>query len=182
MRRNIRLVQSLKSRIPLRAKAWAGIGAVAAGGLTAALLVVVPSAPSAQASVQANPVSAAMIRAMTTGNSTQVAPVAARAAADLPAGSAVSSAAADRSALAWLPRAGTEVLGESLAYVSTPRYGSHQLVWLVSIDPAGGLGSVYSGEADNFVVEVISAKTGQWLMTVAGKSPLLPALPAIAAR
>jgi hypothetical protein len=83
--------------------------------------------------------------------------------------------------MTWLRgRPGSRVLGESLAYASTTLFGPHRLVWLVSVDPAGGLVSTRPPFTKaNFVVELIDAASGRWLLTMAGKAPGLPRLPAI---
>jgi hypothetical protein len=187
-----RLTRNNGYRLTLRTRLGAGAGVVAVTGFgVAAMAGAFAPAASAQTAGHASaaaaarpaagvvrPLSAAMINAVGSGNSTRIAPVAADIAARQPG-----AAAAQHAALAWVARPGSRVLGESLVYASTLRFGPHQLVWLVSLDPAGGLHSV-SGppRTANFVVAVVSAKTGQWLMTAAGLSPALPALPAIPAR
>ena len=97
----------------------------------------------------------------------------------------MSSAAAGRSALAWW-RSGphSRVLGTALAYVTEPSMGKHRLMWLVSLDLAGGLtnpGGPSTGAPgpDNFIVAFVDAKTGQTKLTSAGYSNLLPPLPVI---
>ena len=98
----------------------------------------------------------------------------------------VSQSTAQQVALSMQPdrRPGSEVLGASLAYATIPHFGSQrQLVWLVSIDPAGGLYSVHPPQrAANYCVQIIEANNGKWLMTSAGLSPSLPALAAIPAQ
>ena len=97
----------------------------------------------------------------------------------------VSSGAAGRSALAWWRRGPhSRVLGTALAYVTEPYLGKHRLMWLVSLDLAGGLtnpGGPSTGAPgpDNFIVAFVDAKTGQVKPTVAGQSNLLPPLPVI---
>jgi hypothetical protein len=97
----------------------------------------------------------------------------------------VGSDAAGRSALAWWRRGhGSRVLGAALAYVIQPPQVRHRLMWLVSLDLAGGLtnpGGPSSGapEPDNFIVAFADAKTGRVEMTTAGSSPSLPPLPFI---
>ena len=97
----------------------------------------------------------------------------------------VASGAAGRSALAWWRRGhGSRVLGAALAYVIQPPQVRRQLMWLVSLDLAGGLtnpGGPASGAPgqDNFIVAFVDAKTGRVEMTTAGRSPSLPPLPFI---
>ena len=92
----------------------------------------------------------------------------------------VSSAAAQHAALQQTAP-GSTVLGVGLARVVIPYVGSApQLVWLVSVDPAGGLHSTEPPERTaNFDVAMVSATTGKWLMTSAGLAPGLSALPGI---
>lgn len=181
-----KLMRNNGHRLSLRARLGAGAGVVAVTGFgVAAMAGAFAPAASAQTAGHARsapaavrPLAAAMINAVVSDNATRIAPVAANIASRQPG-----AVAARRTALAWVAKPGTRVLGESLVYASTIRFGSHQLVWLVSLNPAGGLHSV-SGppRTANFVVAMVSAKTGQWLMTAAGLSPTLPALPAIPAR
>jgi len=97
----------------------------------------------------------------------------------------VSSAAAGRAALAWWRRGPhSRALGTALAYVTEPYLGKHRLMWLVSLDLAGGLtnpGGPSTGAPgpDNFIVAFVDAKTGQTKLTSAGQSNLLPPLPVI---
>jgi hypothetical protein len=62
--------------------------------------------------------------------------------------------------------------------------GRHRLMWLVSLDLAGGLtnpGGPSSGvpEPDNLIATFVDAKTGRAETTTAGMSPSLPPLPFI---
>jgi hypothetical protein len=119
-----------------------------------------------------------MIQALTADNSTRITPVAPRSA---PA--AKPAAAARATALVQLGRPGSRVLGSSLAYATIPGHRRPKLVWLVSVDPAGGLTSVSSAsERANFVVEMIKARSLRWVMTSVGRTGQLPALPNIPAR
>jgi hypothetical protein len=153
------------------------MGAAVVGGVFAA-------APPAYAIAQAHPVSSTMIKAITSGSSTRIVRV--PDAAQL-RGTTVGQNTAEGAALAWLRRPGTRVLGASLAYLSTPNFGPHRLVWLVSLDPAGGIQTVAAPPGsrvvvtENYCMAIVSAATGQWLMTAAGKSGSLPALPKIPA-
>jgi hypothetical protein len=146
--------------------AFAGVGIAALAGLFATAL-------PASASAQANPVSTVMIKAMTAHTALQVSSArpgaAVLATADM--------AQAQHSALAWLKRPGTQVLGTSLAYATVPPVKSKKLVWLVSLDPAGGMYSVgLKAIRANFCVAIIDARTGKWLMATVGSSGSLPAL------
>jgi hypothetical protein len=73
------------------------------------------------------------------------------------------------------------VLGTGLAQDVLPYNGpAAQLMWLVSIDPAGGLQSVHPPDRNaNFYVAIVSATTGKCLMTSAGLVGGLSALPSI---
>jgi hypothetical protein len=130
---------------------------------------------------QANPVSAAMLEAMNRDSETRITPVSRTAVAPAVT-SSTAEHAAERAALAQAPP-GSRVLGIGLARTVIPYYGSvPQLVWLVSVDQAGGLQSVSHPERTaNFDVALVSASTGKWLMTSAGLAPKLLALPAIPA-
>jgi hypothetical protein len=95
---------------------------------------------------------------------------------------AQSGAAALATALAHEPQR-SQILGLSLAQVKGFGFGSDmsrsQLAWLVSVDPYGGAyaaGGPACGRL-NYVVELVDAGTGQWLMTSSGRQPGLPALP-----
>jgi hypothetical protein len=96
----------------------------------------------------------------------------------------VGNGAAGRSALAWWRRGhGSRVLGTALTYVTQLSEG-RRLMWLVSLDLAGGLtnpGGPSTGAPgpDNFIVVFVDAKTGRVGMTTAGMSALLPPLPVI---
>jgi len=172
------------SRVSSRVTIGVGTGALAAAGLGAAVAAgVFASAPAANASPQSDPVSSAMISAITSGSSAHIVPVAAAgaqsAATAQPSGT-VSESAAETAAIAGLGRPGTQVLGASLAYATMPVVGSNQIVWLVSLDPAGGMVSVGSpAVVENYVVAIVNAQTGKWVMTAAGKSTSLPALPVV---
>ena len=141
-----------------------------------------PTAPSAAAppagsAPQSNPASKAMIRALSAGSPRQITPVA--------AGNkrVTKRAVAARVALKQLGRRGSRVLGTSLAYVGIPGHRRRALVWLVSVNPAGGLTSVSSASLRaNFIVEMISARSHRWLMTSVGRSGQLPPLPNIPPR
>jgi hypothetical protein len=136
----------------------------------------VDTASAARPLPQAHPASALMRRAI--GNELTITP-----APHQP--HKVSSAAAGRAALAgWGRGPHSRVLGTALAYVTEPYQGKHRLMWLVSLDLAGGLtnpGGPSTGAPgpDNVIVAFVDAKTGQVKMTVAGKSNLLPPLPVI---
>jgi hypothetical protein len=141
----------------------------AAASLTGALA---SANPVATGTAQSDPVSSSMIAAVDQGSGTSI--------TSAPKG--VASAAVDHAALAEAPP-GSKVLGTGLATAVVPYYGSAaQRVWLVSVDPAGGLQSVNSPDRTaNYYVEIISAATGKWLMTAAGLAPGLSALPRIPA-
>lgn len=173
----------------MRASSWitasVGTGVLAAVTLgTAVAGGVFAAAPAAYAVAQTRPVSSAMISAITSGSADRIVPVpdAARL-----RGTTVGQSTAQSAALGWMRRPGTRILGASLAYLSTPNFGPHRLVWLVSLDPAGGLQNVAAPPGsrvaltDNYCVAVVSAATGQWLMTAAGRSGSLPPLPKVAA-
>jgi hypothetical protein len=153
--------------------AAAGAGAFAATPATAQLRV--DTAHAAHSLPQAHPASALMRRVL--GDEQTITPASHRP-------NQVSSAAGGRSALAWWRRGPhSRVLGTALAYV-TPYLGKHRLMWLVSLDLAGGLtnpGGPSTGAPgpDNFIVAFVDAKTGQVKTTVAGQSNLLPPLPVI---
>jgi len=150
----------------------------ASASSTAPSATAPPNAPSAGIAPQANPTSHAMIQALTADNSTRITPVAPRSA---PA--AKPAAAARATALVQLGRPGSRVLGSSLAYATIPGHRRPKLVWLVSVDPAGGLTSVSSAsQRANFVVEMIKARSLRWEMTSIGRTGQLPALPNIPAR
>ncbi len=158
-------------------------GVLAAVGLAVAVAAgVFAAAPAAYAVAQAHPVSSTMIRTITSGSADRIVPVPDAA---QPPGT-IGQSTAENAALGSLRRPGTRVLGASLAYLSTPNFGPHRLVWLVSLDPAGGMQSVASPVGspvvtENYCVAIVSAATGQWLMTAAGKSGSLPALPVVRA-
>jgi hypothetical protein len=143
------------------------------GGSAAATAAPIP--PASRAGVQSNPVSAAMLAALDRASQNKVTPVTGNA-----ANITVSSAAAQPAALQQAAP-GSRVLGVGLASVVIPYDGSApQLVWLVSVDPAGGLHSTEPPEQTaNFDVAMVSATTGKWLMTSAGLAPGLSALPEI---
>jgi hypothetical protein len=158
----------------------AGLGAAAAAGAFAATSATsrqlhADTAHAVSALPQADPGSALMRREL---GSMTVTPAAHRP-------HTVGSGAAGRSALAWWQRGhGSRVLGTALAYVTGSPLGRHRLMWLVSLDLAGGLtnpGGPSSGapEPDNFIVTFVDAKTGRAEMTTAGNSPSLPPLPLI---
>jgi hypothetical protein len=160
-------------------------GVLAAAALGAALVGgVFATAQPAYAVAQTHPVSSTMIRAITSGSTDRIVPV--PDAAQLRR-TTIGQSTAESAALGWLRRPGTRVLGTSLAYLSTPNFGPHRLVWLVSLDPAGGMQNVAAPPGsrvvitENYCVAVVSAATGQWLMTAAGRSGTLPALPKIPA-
>jgi hypothetical protein len=119
-----------------------------------------------------------MIEAITTGNSLGITPVRAGMASE---SATVTMTNAANTALAALGRPGTQVLGQSLAYATVPPAKTKALVWLVSLDPAGGIYSVgLKSELANFCVAIIDARTGRWLMATVGSSKSLPALRPIA--
>jgi hypothetical protein len=159
----------------------AGLGTAAAAGAFATSSATTPlhvdSAHAVRALPQGDPASALMRRVLGGGSMT-ITP-----AARVPR--TVGSHAAERSALAWWRRGhGSRVLGAALAYVTQPPLGGRRLMWLVSLDLAGGLtnpGGPSSGapEPDNFIVAFVNAKTGRVEMTTAGRSPSLPPLPLI---
>jgi len=157
-----------------------GLGAAAAAGAFAATPATaqlrVDTAHTAHSLPQAHPASALMRRVF--GNEQRITP-----APHQP--HKVSSAAAGRAALAWWRRGPhSRALGTALAYVTEPYLGKHRLMWLVSLDLAGGLtnpGGPSTGAPgpDNFIVAFVDAKTGQTKLTSAGQSNLLPPLPVI---
>lgn len=161
----------------------AGLGAAAAAGAFAATPATsrqlhADTAHAVRALPQDDPGSALMRRVLGGGSMT-ITPAAHRP-------RTVGSGAAGRSALAWWRRGhGSRVLGTDLAYVTDSSLGRHRLMWLVSLDLAGGLtnpGGPSSGapeEPDNFIVTFVDAKTGRAEMTTAGRSPSLPPLPFI---
>jgi len=156
-----------------------GLGAAAAAGAFAATpgtaQLRVDTAHTAHSLPQAHPASALMRRVF--GNEQRITP-----APHQP--HKVSSAAAGRAALAWWRRGPhSRVLGTALAYVE-PYLGKRRLMWLVSLDLAGGLtnpGGPSTGAPgpDNLIVAFVDARTGQVKTTVAGQSNLLPPLPVI---
>jgi hypothetical protein len=189
VRGNQMLAHTRRVRRSSRASSWitAGVGSavLAAVALGAAVVGgVFAAAPPAYATAQTRPVPSAMIKAITSGSSTRIVrvPDATRL-----RGTSIGLNTAESAALGWLRRPGTRVLGASLAYLSTPSFGPHRLVWLVSLDPAGGMENVAAppgsrvAVTDNYCVAVVNAATGQWLMAVAGKSGSLPALPKVPA-
>jgi hypothetical protein len=114
-----------------------------------------------------------MIQALTADNTTQITVA-------KPGVPAAKPAAAARAALHQLGRPGSQALGTSLAYATLPGHRRPKLVWLVSVDPAGGLTSVSSASLRaNFVVEMMSARSLRWVMTSVGRFAQLPALPNI---
>jgi hypothetical protein len=177
MRSGIRSLWSTARRRPALPAAGLGLLAAAvAASLALALTGTFTSAPAASAAVQANPVRPAMMRAMSEGSTTIV-----TAGAGASRLARISGARAEQAAMTWLRGwPGSRVLGESLGYATTMLFGRHRLVWLVSVDPAGGLYSVHNPrEKANYVVELIDAASGRWLLTLAGRASGLPALPAI---
>lgn len=177
MRSVTRWLRNGARRYPALPRAGLGVAAMAVTASAAAVLAgALTGAPAASAAAQSNPVAPAMMKAMSQGT-TRI--VAARAGASPMA--RTSEVTAQSAAMTWLRfRPGSRVLGESLAYASTPLLGQHRLVWLVSVDPAGGLYSVHPPAREaNFVVELIDASSGRWLMTLAGRSAALPRLPVI---
>jgi hypothetical protein len=187
VRGNQMLAHIRRARRGSRASSWitAGVSTavLAAVALGAAVAGGVFAAAPAYAVAQAHPVSSTMIKAITSGSSTRIVRVPD---AVQRGGTTIGQNTAESAALAWLRRPGTRVLGASLAYLSTPNFGPHRLVWLVSLDPAGGIQSVASPVGspvvtENYCMAIVSAATGQWLMTAAGKSGSLPALPKIPA-
>jgi hypothetical protein len=180
---------AFKRQIPSWAKAITSLGLAAAVGIGLAVVDgAFATTPAAGASVQANPVSSVMINAMTAGTSARITPLAAGSSAAMTAekaaGTTVSQSLANGAALGMLRHPGSQVLGTSLAYATLPRYGSQRkLVWLVSVDPAGGLYSIQPPQRlANYCVQIIDASTGKWLMMSAGRSPSLAALPEIPAK
>ena len=182
------LAHTRRARRGSRASSWitasVSTGVLAAVALVAAVAAdVFAAAPAAYAVAQAHPVSSAMISAVTAGSADRIVPVSGAAQPRVTVGQGT----AESAALASLRRPGTRVLGASLAYLSTPNFGPHRLVWLVSLDPAGGLQSVAAPPGsrlvvtENYCVAVVSAATGQWLMTAAGRSGSLPAVPKVRA-
>jgi hypothetical protein len=157
----------------------AGLGsAAAAGAFTGPTKPHVDAARAVRDLPQDHPGSALMRRALGSGQgSMTITPAAHRP-------HAVGSGAAGRSALAWWRRGhGSRVLGTALAYVTQLSEG-RRLMWLVSLDLAGGLtnpGGPSTGAPgpDNFIVAFVDAKTGRVGMTTAGMSALLPPLPVI---
>jgi hypothetical protein len=156
-----------------------GLGAAAAAGAFAATpapaQLHADTAPAPRLLPQAHPASALMRRVL--GNEQTITPAAHRP-------HKVGSGAAGRSALAWWRWPGSRVLGTALAYVTESGLGRHRLMWLVSLDLAGGLtnpGGPSTGAPgpDNFIIAFVDAKTGQVKSTVAGMSHLLPPLPVI---
>ena len=159
-----------------------GLGAAAAAGAFAATpapataRLHVGTARAARPLPQAHPASALMRRVL--GDAQTITPAPHRP-------HKVSSGAAGRSALAWWRRGPhSRVLGTALADVTEQDLGKHRLMWLVSLDLAGGLtnpGGPSTGAPgpDNFIVAFVDAKTGQVKTTVAGQSNLLPPLPVI---
>lgn len=131
---------------------------------------------------QANPVSPQMIGAMTTGTSLRVSVVPPMSGGS-PAIGAIPRGRAEQAAITQLRRPGSAVMGGSLAYVRLPSDGGRsRLAWLISVDPAGGLFSIGPpARLGNYCVEIVSAASGQWLMTAVGHSPALPELPSIPA-
>jgi hypothetical protein len=189
VRGNQMLAHTRRARRGSRSSSWI-TASVSTGLLAAAALVVAvvagvfAAAPPAYAMAQTHPVSSTMIRAITSGSTDRIVPVSD--AAQL-RGTTIGQSTADSAALGWLRRPGTRVLGASLAYLSTPSFGPHRLVWLVSLDPAGGMQTVAAPPGspvvvtENYCIAVVNAATGQWLMTAAGKSRSLPALPKVRA-
>jgi hypothetical protein len=160
----------------------AGLGsAAAAGAFSAPAATTQPHLDTAHAAhnlPQDHPGSALMRRALGSGDgSMTITPAAHRP-------HTVGSGAAGRSALAWWRRGhGSRVLGTALAYVTQLSEG-RRLMWLVSLDLAGGLtnpGGPSTGAPgpDNFIVVFVDAKTGQVGPTTAGWSASLPPLPVI---
>jgi len=152
--------------------------AAAAGAFTATpatARLYVDTARAARPLPQAHPASALMRRAL--GDEQTITPAPHRP-------HKVSSGAAGRAALAWWRRGPhSRVLGTALASV-TEYLGKPRLMWLVSLDLAGGLtnpGGPSTGAPgpDNCIVAFVDAKTGQVKTTVAGQSNLLPPLPVI---
>lgn len=165
-----------------RRRTWIVAGSVAicmlGGGATFFAMSVSAAAP-ASASAQANPVSPTMIQAMTAGTSLRITPLS-NTAKSAVAPRVKDAAQVGPTAQAEVVRPGSPILGTSLAYASGPLLGSQHLVWLVSVDPAGGLHSVSPPERlANYCVQIIDASTGKWIQTLAGLSPSLPALPAV---
>ena len=98
----------------------------------------------------------------------------------------VGSGAAGRSGLAWWRSTHNKsrVLGTALAYVTEQSLGRHRLMWLVSLDLAGGLtnpGGPSTGAPgpDNFIIVFVDANTGKAGPATAGYSASLPPLPVI---
>lgn len=81
--------------------------------------------------------------------------------------------------------AGTLILGETLAWEGQPWAGpnvSRQLVWLISINPAGGVRpatAAVKNKPYNFQIDIIDATTGRYLGDEEGASSSLPPLPSI---
>jgi hypothetical protein len=160
----------------------AGLGTAVAAGAFAAPAATTQPHPGAAHTVrdlpQDHPGSALMRRALGSGQgSMTITPTAHRP-------NPVGSGAAGRSALAWWRRGhGSRVLGTALAYVTRLSEG-RRLMWLVSLDLAGGLtnpGGPSTGAPgpDNFIVVFVDAKTGRVGTTTAGWSATLPPLPVI---
>jgi hypothetical protein len=156
-----------------------GLGTAAAAGAfadtPAHAQLHADTAHAARLLPQAHPASALMRRVL--GNEQTITPAVHRP-------HKVGSRAAGRSALAWWRRPGSRVLGTALAYVTESGLGRHRLMWLVSLDLAGGLtnpGGPSTGAPgpDNFIIAFVDAKTGQVKITAAGMSHLLPPLPVI---
>jgi hypothetical protein len=159
----------------------AGLGSAAAAGAFSAPAATtqlrVDTTHVARALPQDHPGSALMRRVLEDGSMT-ITPAAHRP-------HKVGSGAAGRSALAWW-RGGhrSRVMGTALAYVTEQGLGRHRLMWLVSLDLAGGLtnpGGPSTGAPgpDNFIIAFVDANTGKVGPATAGKSALLPPLPVI---
>jgi len=173
--RRFRVVSVVLLVIAVGLGSAAAAGAFAAAPATATAQLRVDRTHAARPLPQAHPASALMRRVL--GNGQTITPAARRP-------HKVGSGAAGRSALAWWRRPGSRVLGTALAYVTEPYLGKHRLMWLVSLDLAGGLtnpGGPSTGapEPDNYIVAFVDARTGRVEQTTAGKSNLLPPLPVI---
>ncbi len=160
----------------------AGLGSAAAAGAFAASPATaqlrVDTTHVTRALPQDHPGSARMRRVLEDGSMT-ITPAAHRP-------HKVGSAAAGRSALAWWRSRHNKsrVLGTALAYVTEQSLGRHRLMWLVSLDLAGGLtnpGGPSTGAPgpDNFIIVFVDANTGKAGPATAGYSGLLPPLPVI---